>query len=179
MDKEYLGDSYDLVKRFLCEALAPIARLYAYPDFVPPGLRDAYTTLTTIPILDAARREGRFGLLLDPDTGIPLPTQKLVGATGRHASLPFIVQLNNDLGPEYIVCYDQSYHRKHELGREAQREAKMKFLRKNGLSSFYYVSHAPFLLVAQQPLVLDSILRRLILLGIPEDRLEYRDHLPA
>src|SRR5438552_17254728 len=33
--EKYLGDSYDLVKRFWCESLGPVAPLYAHPRFVP------------------------------------------------------------------------------------------------------------------------------------------------
>src|SRR6266478_6504291 len=31
--EKYLGDSYDLVKRFWCESLGPVAPLYAHPRF--------------------------------------------------------------------------------------------------------------------------------------------------
>jgi hypothetical protein len=99
MDEKYLGDSYDFVKRFLCMALSPIATLYAHEQFVPSGIREEYTKVTTIPILGNERPEGRFGVLLDPDTGIALGR-----ATHRHASLALIVEINKELRPDYIIC---------------------------------------------------------------------------
>ena len=148
MHEEYLGDSYDLVKRFFCDSLKQIGTLYAHPYFVPVGMGAVYTRITNISIL-GERPDDPFGLLLDPDTGICLPTQKLEGATRKHVSLRFIIELNNKHRPDYIICFDQSAHRKHELSREEQRGQKMKVLQEGGLASFYYASHAPFLFAAQ------------------------------
>lgn len=171
MDQQYLGDSYDVVKRFLRQVLDPIAPLYSYDKFVPDEMQSSYTLVTGIPIL-AGTPEGRFGVLLDPDTGVPLPTEGSDAATKRHAPLQFIITLEKRLHPEYMICFDQSYHRKHELTRQAQREAKRDFLRAHGLSSFYYVSHAPFVFVAVKPDTLHAIFDRLILVGIPSCRFE-------
>jgi hypothetical protein len=171
MHEKYLGDSYDLVKRFFCQSLGPVAPLYAHQNFVPSAIRDKYKAVTTIPIL-GERPQGGFGVLLDPDTGVCLPAQKPSGATARYVSLPFIVELNRKLRPYYIVCFDQSYYRKHELSREAQRGEKMKFLRDGGLSSFYFKSHAPFLFIAQKKETLGRLLDRLVSAGIPECRFQ-------
>jgi hypothetical protein len=171
MEETYLGDSYDLVKRFFCQVLSPVAPLYAFPKFVPASIRDSYTAATTIPIF-GAEVVRRFGILLDPNTGVPLPSEVLDGATPGHASLQFIMKLNEQLHPEYMICFDQSYHRKHELDRNAQREAKRKFLSTCGLPSFYYVSHAPFLFTAQRIEILRSVLDRLISAGIPRCRFQ-------
>lgn len=171
MLEKYLGDSYDIIKRFWHEALAPIAPLYAHPKFIPAELRTRFTTLTLIPMLDSHPKT--FGLLIDPHTGIPLPKEDEIRATVSYASLPFIVETERELSPLYMVCFDQSYHRKHELDKKGQRAEKMRFLQKQGLSSFYYVSHAPFLFVAREPVVLKSIRDRLLALGIPAIRLEF------
>jgi hypothetical protein len=166
MDEKYLGDSYDFVKRFLGEALRPIAKLYAHPKFVPAELREKYTRVTAIPMY-CDGQQNKFGILLDPDTGIAIR-----GATRRHTSLQFIVELTKEIDPEYIVCYDQSYYRKHDLDREGQRREKLKFLREHNLLSFYYVSHAPFLFVARDRGVLDSVFQCLTGAGVPECRME-------
>jgi hypothetical protein len=168
MNEKYLGDSYDFVKRFICSTLAPIAALYAHERFVPGAIRERYTKITGIPMLSEYSKGG-FGVLLDPDTGVCLPEQKpLVGATRSHISLEFIINLNNERHPDYIVCFDQSCHRKQGLSSEAQRERKMKVLQNNGLSAFYYASHAPFLLTAQNREVLGSIFEYLRSAGINE-----------
>jgi len=171
MREKYLGDSYDLVKRFWCAGLKPIAPLYAHPKFLPAGIRAQYTAVTSIPILNSPP-SGRFGVLLDPHTGIPRPDDSFSGATASHASLPFVVQVNQELHPTYIICFDQSYHRQHGLDRAKQRDVKRKFLRKGGIESFYYVSHAPFLFLASKRKILAALRDRLTSLGIPTCRFE-------
>src|SRR5207244_11033429 len=59
------------------------------------------------------------------------------------------------------ICFDQSYHRHHELSRELQRAKKMQFLQRHGIASFYYVSHAPFLFMARKAEVLHAMHDRL------------------
>jgi hypothetical protein len=172
--EKYLGDSYDLVKRFWCESLGPLAPLYAHPRFVPSPIRSHYTAVTKIPILDA-RPEGAFGLLLDPHTGVPVADGLSSSASVSHAPLSFIVELNQKLRPEYIICFDQSFHRKHKLTKEERREKKMTFLRERGIHSFYYVSHAPFLFAAQTTHMLVSVLDCLISQGIPKSRFQSLD----
>jgi hypothetical protein len=167
----YLGDSYDLVKRFWSKSLEPIGLLYAHPKFVPSAIYAKYTTATSVPIL-GTRPEGRFGILLDPDTGVPLPSPSSRSATRSHASLQFIIDLTMELSPDYMICFDQSYHREHALSKEKQKEAKRSFLSDHGIMSFYYVSHAPFLFMASDKHILRSILGRLIALGIPETRFQ-------
>jgi hypothetical protein len=174
VDQKYLGDSYDLVKRFWCQTLELIAPLYAHSRFVPALIRDDYTALTSIPILET-RPIGRFGILLDPDTGIPLPAASLGGATSSHASLPFLLKLNQEFNPDYIICFDQSHHRGGGLSRERQREAKMTFLRDHGMQAFYYVSHAPFLFAAQNEPTLRSISDRLLSMGMPKCRFQHSE----
>jgi len=171
MEDSYLGDSYDLVKRFWSENLRAIGPLFASSEFVPEGIRDSYSRLTGIPILEGVPAS-TFGLLLDPNTGVPLPGNQIVGATRDHASLPYIVKVLNDLGPIYLICFDQSYHRVHELSRKDQRESKMQFLAEQKMVSFYYVSHAPFLFVARSADVLARIRDTLVSRGIPENRFE-------
>jgi hypothetical protein len=171
----YLGDSYDIVKRFWAESLRQLGPLYSHPRFVPTDIRVRYTAVTSIPVLDTDDLpEGPFGLLLDPHTGIPLPAESPAGATASHAPLPFIVQVNERLRPAYMICFDQSYHRHHELSRPEQLEKKREFLRGQGISSFYYDSHAPFLFMAGKAETLSAVRSRLVSLGVPEERFAFR-----
>jgi len=68
MREDYLGDSYDLVKRVWCQTLRDIAPLYAHPRFVPQELQTKYTAVTGIPILQSAH-ESSFGILLRSSYG--------------------------------------------------------------------------------------------------------------
>jgi hypothetical protein len=174
MREIYLGDSYDLVKRFWGESLRSVAPLYAHPIFVPTEIRAKYTAVTSVPILES-QPSGRFGLLLDPHTGIPLPAKPFSGATASHASLHFVVEIDEKLHPTYMICFDQSYHRNHRLSKEEQRDRKRVFLRGRGIESFYYVSHAPFLFLASNKGTLSELRDRLTSLGIPECRFEPRN----
>jgi hypothetical protein len=167
----YLGDSYDVVKRFWSESLRLIAPLVAHSTFVPQALRVEYTALTSIPIL-YSRPNHPFGVLFDPDIGIPLPDKFMEGATVSYAPLLFIVRTNAELHPDYMICFDQSHHRRHKLSKEGQREAKREFLREKGILSFCYVSHAPFLFMSQSAETLAAIGDRLMSLGVPGCRFE-------
>lgn len=172
MRDKYLGDSYDLVKRVLAETLRSVGQLRAHPRFVGASLRVQYAALTLIPVLDIqAPPAGGYGLFLDPHTGIPLPDESTTEATASHAPLPFIIDVSIQLRPTYILCFDQSYHRGHELTVGQQRTQKQVFLRERGLSSFYYVSHAPFLFMAPPGPILRTLRELLSDMGIPSDRL--------
>jgi hypothetical protein len=171
MQRKYLGDSYDLVKRFFAQSLRHVAPMFAHPTFVHSDIRAEYESITTMPILNSGR-DGKFGLLLDPDTGIPLRTTVGDRASRSHAPLAFIVGEYKRLGPEYLICFDQSHHRGHALNKSEQRESKIKYLRERGLSCFYYVSHAPFLFASRDRETLNSVRARLVSLGVPISRFE-------
>jgi hypothetical protein len=167
----YLGDSYDIIKRFWSESLKAVAPLRAHPRFVPAGIRARYTAMTSIQVLDADNPPGYpFGLMLDPDTGVRLPADISTGVTSSHIPLQFIVCVNERMRPTYMICFDQSYHRRHELSRAEQLEVKRAFLQRQGLSSFYYNSHAPFLFMSGEVEILKAVRSRLISLGVPEER---------
>src|SRR5437763_92280 len=86
MKREYLGDSYDAVKRFWQQVLLAWAPLYAEPRFIPEDLRDEFTCLTCIPMLSYVP-SGPFSILNDPDTGIRLPAEKNQAERQTHITL--------------------------------------------------------------------------------------------
>jgi hypothetical protein len=171
MNEKHFGDSYDIVKRFWSDCLSAEAPLYSHARFIRPELRERYAKLTKIPVLTELP-EGPFGLLLDPDTGIPFPTNKRESLSRTHLPLGHLLGFEEELNPRYIICFDQSFYRHHKLSRKKQRAAKMKFLRAKGMSSFYYVSHAPFLFTSRSAKALKRILERLMSAGIPTKMIE-------
>jgi hypothetical protein len=173
MKPQFLGDSYDIVKRFWAERLVGIAPLFAHPKFVPRNIRKEYEKIVTIPVLDsrAVLREP-FGLFLDPDTGIPLPTTSAQMANRSHAPVSFIAYEFDQLKPKYLICFDQSHDRRCGLTKKQQRHSKIAALKKLEIASFYYVSHASFLFAARGDADLKSIRRQLTEVGIPESRLQ-------
>lgn len=174
MREEYLGDSYDLVKHFWAASLMPIAPLYAYPRLIPVRLAERYSIITKIPVFDPTVT-GQFGILFDPNTGIYLPHEELDRITASHISLPLLIRVFNELRPAYAICFDQAFHRTHDLGRQGQMQMKVDFLRGRGIFSFYYLSHAPFLFMAASEEMVGCIRDRLICLGIPGRRLGHLD----
>lgn len=174
MHAKYLGDSYDIVKRFWAEQLMGIAPLFAHPRFIPPGIAPAFVDMVRMPIFShSARPTEPFGLFLDPHTGIPLPTSLSRRATVSHAPLSFIEAEFERCGPHYQVCFDQSHDRGSGLSRVEQRSRKQEALRVRRIASFYYVSHAPFLFAARDSAVLGFIHRRLLDSGLPSSRFEF------
>jgi hypothetical protein len=171
--RKYLGDSFDIVKRFLAERLGSIAPLLAHARFVPPEIRLEFQTVTGMSVLDPKTTPTvPFGLFFDPHTGVPRPTAALQTPTASHAPLAFIESEFDRLKPRYLICFDQSHDRSGGLSRAEQRGLKRAHLRTHDLWSFYYVSHAPFLFVAADRAILESLRRRLVDTGIPAWRFE-------
>jgi hypothetical protein len=89
MKRDYLGDSYDAVKRLWQQILAAWAPLYAEPRFIPEDVRADFTRLTGIPILRDAPKAA-YSILNDPDTGIRLPDGDDQTQSRHHITLPAI-----------------------------------------------------------------------------------------
>ena len=173
MREKYLGDSFDIVKRFWADRLSTIAPLLAHPRFVPSHIRAAFEKMVAMPVLDLrAPPKGQFGLFLDPHTGIPLPSAAGQKPPASHAPLSFIEVELERLEARYLICFDQSHDRSCGLSHTQQRDRKRNALRVKGVASFYYVSHAPFLFAARDTVTLESVRRRLVESGIPAVRFE-------
>jgi hypothetical protein len=173
MNEKYLGDSYDMVKRFWAESLHDVAPLFAHAKFIPNKIREQYLSLTTMRILDpqGSIPDTPFGILLDPDTGIPLPSSSQEKPTAKHSPLKFILEVNEELKPQYIICFDQSHSRQNGFSMREQRTEKLNFLQERGLGSFYFESHASFLFASQLSNVLNAVRDRLLSVGVPPHRL--------
>jgi hypothetical protein len=170
MKRDYLGDSYDAVKRLWHDVFAGWATLYAEPDFIPKDLHKDFTRLTKIPILNN-RRPRKYSILNDPDTGIVLPGKSVRGH--KHISLKTVIkQLRGPNGPCCVVTFDQSNYRKSGQNLKKQRQRKLRYLRDNGIFAFYYVSHAPFLFAFINERTLRELEDRLISTGIPDRKLQ-------
>ena len=131
MKKDYFGDSYDLVKRFFAKTCEKVAPLYAHEYYIPNELRVRYTALTSIEMFGCRTKPSqRFGLILDPNTGIPLPDAKAQILTRDHAPLSYIEKQFDELNPAYMICFDQCHdrHRGPLYRLPEQHEAKREFL---------------------------------------------------
>lgn len=174
MKQEYLGDSYDAVKRLWRDLLQEWAPLHADGRFIPSEMQDEFTLLTGIPILTEPPREA-FSILNDPDTGIRLPGEENQKESRAHISITSIaVQLSDDR-VKCVITFDQSHYRQNRGTYKEQRRAKMEDLRRRGFQSMYYVSHAPFCFASRTRLALTELKGILHRAGIPETRFEEID----
>jgi hypothetical protein len=169
MDQQFLGDSYDLVKRFWAENLSSIAPIYADERFVPKEIREEYTKITGIPIFHSSIAHP-FAIFLDPCTGIPTKTNTASKPTKKHAPLPFIIEFLEKYHPEFLVCFDQSFS--FNRCKESCMEEKINALTSTGLCAFYYTSHANFLFVSESASITRSIRKQIMNLGIPGWRIK-------
>ncbi len=175
MKSDFLGDSYDLVKRFWGDLLRDTAPLLAEPHFIPDDLRTGdpgmdYTKLTGIPVL-AGQHPNRYSILNDPDTGIRLPGRKQ-NSSRTHITLAAIVE---QLKRPCIYCsitYDQSDYRNLNMAKAKQRQKKIKAITRDGCFGFYYVSHAPFLFAFKTKSAMRTVRKMILEAGIPASRIE-------
>lgn len=168
MKKEYLGDSYDIVKRFWWEVMQNIAPLYVLSAFVPEETQDAFTKLTGIEMLPEVRPHP-YSLFLDPDTGVLLPNTK--GKSEKtHIALDKIDdELKN--GAICVIAYDQSFSHAIKEDIDNRLLDKMRYLEDKKRYCFYYKSHAKFLFAFSELSVREKVRKKILNLGMPESRL--------
>ena len=170
MKRQFLGDSYDAVKRLWQETFSEWAPLFAEPRFIPKDIRNEFTTFTRIPVLKEYRPSA-YSIFNDPDTGIRLPDRENQKEGVTHISLATIVHQLKNPAVRCVVTFDQSHHREPSFTPTDQRNAKILWLRRQRLHAFYYVSHAPFLFAFSTQAHMKEALERLLRVGIPESRI--------
>jgi hypothetical protein len=139
MKRQFLGDSYDAVKRLWQEAFSEWAPLLAEPRYIPEDIRDAFTTVTRIPLLDS-HRPPVYSIFNDPDTGIRLPDRQNQKEGATHINLVTISSQLSNPAVRCVLTFDQSHHREIGFSSADQRNAKVRWLRTQGFCAFYYVS---------------------------------------
>jgi hypothetical protein len=170
MKRQFLGDSYDAVKRLWQETLAEWAPLLAEPRFIPENIRGEFTAFTRIPIL-ADSRPPIYSILNDPDTGIRLPDRENQSEGLGHVNLATIAGQVKNAEVRCVVTFDQSHHREAGFSPTDQRNAKVLWLQREGLHAFYYVSHAPFLFVFSERTYMKQVQTLLQAAGVPDSRI--------
>ena len=174
MKRQFLGDSYDAVKRLWQEVFAEWAPLHAEPRFIPEHIRNEFTAFTRIPFLDEDRPRV-YAIFNDPDTGIRLP-DRLNQSEGRsHIALSTIRDQLRNSAVQCVITFDQSIHRGPDLSPKSQRNVKLQRLWHNRLPAFYYVSHAPFLFAFSNSARMDMVRGLIRRVGVPASRIEERE----
>lgn len=170
MKRQFLGDSYDAVKRLWQEVFADWAPLLAAPQFIPEDIRNDFTTLTGIPIFNE-QHPPVYSIFNDPDTGIRLPDSKNQREGVSHISLITISSQLSNSAIRCVLTFDQSHHREQNRTRADQHNEKVRWLHDRGFHAFYYVSHAPFLFAFSREIDMNSTRDRLLKMGIPKGRI--------
>ena len=170
MKRQFLGDSYDAVKRLWQEAFSEWAPLLAEPRFIPEDIQEDFTTVTRIPLLNN-HRPPVYSIFNDPDTGIRLPDRQNQKEGVTHINLATIASQLGNSAVRCVVTFDQSHHRELGFTPADQRDAKALWLHRQGFRAFYYVSHAPFLFAFSEEAHMKAARERLLALGIPEARI--------
>lgn len=170
MKREFLGDSYDAVKRLWQEVFIEWAPLLAEPRFIPDEIRNDFTAVTRIPLLNN-NCPPVYSIFNDPDTGIRLPDRKNQSESVTHINLATIANQLRNPAVRCVLTFDQSHHREAGFTPAAQRDAKVRWLCGQGMHAFYYVSHAPFLFAFDKAAHMKEVRKLLLSVGIPESRL--------
>jgi hypothetical protein len=164
MNPKYLGDSYDIVKRFFCSALATLGyEVVIDPMFTGKwnGKEETYYRLIGARPLGKSLNSRLTALFMDPDTGV----REMAGK--RHVSFDrMVAELQNH---KLVFVFDQSFS--YQGKPEVVMREKLAAIRSRGCHAFYYDSHARFLFLSREAKNLNILLRRLRELGIPDSRL--------
>jgi hypothetical protein len=165
MNPAYVGDSYDLVKRFFSQELGVLG----YEVLVEPLFTGEWSDLEASffrligakHIRDPLTPNARRALLIDPDTGI--------NAKGgaKHVSFNRIAKAAQEY--DLVFVFDQSFSRQ-QAPRTVMAE-KLAELTKIGLHAMYYDSHARFAFASRNGAAVDELHRHLLGIGLPESRL--------
>jgi hypothetical protein len=170
MKPSYLGDSYDIVKKFFCRVL----KEQGYDVFIDPMMftgkwddtkkQRFYLFLGVKHVSDHKCGQTSTALLVDPDTGV---WERGKNKQKTHVSFDMIADLCKC--HRIVFVFDQSFALNRPRG--PRMKAKLKALAGKGCKPLYYKSHACFLFASRSPESIWLLRDYLVGLGLPEDRL--------
>ena len=185
MRLEYLGDTYDLAKRFLMKCIAPDGPWGIVPMFTDDWdvdcirrferLLGAKVRLSDVILPDTDRKSYFREALevgynfIDPDIGVsierrkPSDWPKFISV----AELSDLVLRNPD---HLTLVYDQSYSRQSHLI-SPRMLRKLALLDELGVIGFGYLGQASFLVLSCNPEAIRQARHNLLAAGVPDSRL--------
>jgi hypothetical protein len=164
MNPDFLGDSFDIVKRFFCQELANLGyRVLVDPMFTGDwkGREQAFFQLICAHPELSANESRHTALFIDPDTGVREIDGKL------HVSFDRLVRAASSNA--LVFSFDQSFSRQAKPDEVMSR--KLATIEAQGCYGMYYNSHARFLFVSSQQVRLRELRNHLVSLGLPSERL--------
>jgi hypothetical protein len=169
MNPKFLGDSYDIVKQSLLRWLGPFGTWATHPMFTESVSRaqaetfsrllgtrllshDILTQTTDRDVYLTPARDSSDHVFLDPDTGIrPKPTGGMKAP--RYLFGAELVLIANARPEKLTLVFDQALGRGDE---RSQLQAKLDDFARQGVLGIAYVSHACFVLVGRNQILIES-----------------------
>jgi len=175
MNLQYLGDSFDIVKRFLCGALATLG----YEVFIDPMFTDVwgahepafYRFLGVKNVCEHSSAIVPSALFLDPDTGV----RETSGP--KHTSFDRIAAELEHYA--VVFSFDQSFPRQADPKTKTMIQEKLAALTLRDCHGLYYDSHARFLFAARDAQRIQQLRQGLSEAGLPLFRLIVNERLGA
>lgn len=166
MNPSFLGDSYDLVKRFFCVELSALGyKVLVDPMFTGAWKgreRDLFFSLIRVAMdTTAPPHLARTALFVDPDIG--------VNHKGGIKHVSFDRLALEASSHAVVFSFDQSFSRQAQPMEVMKR--KLSALKDRNCHAMYYNSHACFLFVSKQENPLRELRTHLVSLGLPTERL--------
>ncbi len=168
MNPDFLGDSYDLVKRFFCHELTALGYVVD-TDPMFTGTWNEREQEDFYRLIGAVRRElslhvpDQSALFLDPDTGINTKGGR------QHVSFDGLAQAASAFA--IVFAFDQSFSRQTQAVQVQVMKRKLAELEGRDCHAMYYNSHARFLFASKQKRCLRELRVHLLSLGLPPERL--------
>lgn len=183
MRMNFFGDSYDVVKRFLLQSVAPEAEWIAFPMFthrVAPEKLKAFASFLGVQVVSPApltastnrarhlaASEHHRHIFLDPDIGIRLRPPKRRDAV-KYVLAPELISLCCESPERLLLVFDQSVPRGAEL---KSIKEKLVCFRDAGVCGFAYLSHACFVVLSASNSACLRAKENLLATGLPIARL--------
>lgn len=181
MRMQFFGDSYDVVKKFLLQSVAPSAEWAAFPMFshrVTAEEISAYERFLGVQVVspeslnESTNRAQNLAVLtdhrhifLDPDTGIKLTFTRT--DSDKYVFASELTALCQQMPERLLLVFDQSVPR----GRaEHAIEVKLAHFKKEGVSGFAYLSHACFVVLSASESTCIRARANLLTAGLPSSR---------
>lgn len=165
MNPKFVGDSYDLVKRFFATELASLNYAVSIEPMFTGDWGDSKSGFHRLIGMASDRKPSgvkqRRALFFDPDTGVNESGGK------RHVSFARLVDAADTY--DLVVSFDQAFSRRDEPSRAMR--AKLAHLQRLGCCAMYYDSHARFLFASRDAGCVDRWRDHLVSLGLPKRRL--------
>ena len=180
---EFLGDSYDIVKRFLLRSVAPDAEWMAFPMFTHEVTTDdisAFEAFLNVRVVSSkaltistdrakhllAPADHRH-IFLDPDTGIKLKPSNGADSV-KYVFGPELIALCQQDPNRLLLVFDQSVPRG---GERKAIEEKLKYFHERNICGFAYLSHACFVVLSGSETACLTARLRLLASNLPSSRL--------